>query len=203
MTRFGISSEKVVAALLSSSSLPLIKEHPGSCFIFPCVIQLPLEATKMKLRVISALLLSLSCTDAFAPVGRFSGSAVRPSQTARSFGVDPSSFQDISQHVDTFRDAFTSLTLSDVETAVEGAASSVADAASDTAAASSGSGWFGFLVGPIEGLLFLIHSSISAVAGEANSWGISIVLLTILVKLLTFPLTKTQLESTNKMQVRL
>jgi membrane protein insertase Oxa1/YidC/SpoIIIJ len=106
--------------------------------------------------------------------------------------------------VDTFRDAFTSISLSDaVETAVQGAASNVADVAADTAdAAAKGNGWFGFLVGPIEGLLFLIHSAVSAVGGEANSWGISIVLLTILIKLLTFPLTKTQLESTNKMQVR-
>lgn len=159
----------------------------------------------MKLRVTQVLLLA-SCADAFAPasVGRVGSSTIRPSQTARSFGLDPSSFHDISQHVDTFRDAFTSLTLSDVETAVEGAASSVADVAQDTAgAAAKGNGWFGFLVGPIEGLLFLIHSAVSSVGGEANSWGISIVLLTLLVKALTFPLTKTQLESTNKMQVRL
>jgi len=156
----------------------------------------------MKLRVISALLLALAGVDAFAPVSRFG--TVRPSQTARSFGLDPSSFQDISQHVDTFRDAFSSLTLADAEAAVEAAASSVSDVASDTAAAASSSnGWFGFLVGPIEGLLFLLHSAVAAVGGDANSWGVSIVLLTVLIKLLTFPLTKTQLESTNKMQVRL
>eukprot|EP00544_Gedaniella_sp_CCMP2646_P007785 CAMPEP_0202480566 /NCGR_PEP_ID=MMETSP1361-20130828/503_1 /ASSEMBLY_ACC=CAM_ASM_000849 /TAXON_ID=210615 /ORGANISM="Staurosira complex sp., Strain CCMP2646" /LENGTH=439 /DNA_ID=CAMNT_0049108009 /DNA_START=59 /DNA_END=1378 /DNA_ORIENTATION=+ len=155
----------------------------------------------MKLRVISAFLLAASAVDAFAPAGRV---AIRPSQTARSFGVDPSSFQDISQHVDSFREAFSSLTLSDAEAAVENAASSAPDIAADNADAAvstaSSSGWFGFLVGPIEGLLFLIHSAVSAIGGDANSWGISIVMLTILIKLLTFPLTKTQLESTNKMQ---
>lgn len=158
----------------------------------------------MKLRVISALLFVLEGVHAFAPSSRGGlSNTIRPSTTARSFGVDPSSFHDIAQHVDTFKDAFSSLTLSDVEAAVEGAASSVADVSADTAAAasSSGNGWFGFLVGPIEGLLFLIHSAVSMVAGEANSWGASIVLLTLLIKLLTFPLTKTQLESTNKMQV--
>lgn len=154
----------------------------------------------MKLGVIASLLLALTGVNAFAPAVGRSTATIRPSQTARSFGVDPSSFHDISQHVDTFRDAFTSISLSD---AVETAASNVADVAADTAdAAAKGNGWFGFLVGPIEGLLFLIHSAVSAVGGESNAWGISIVLLTILIKLLTFPLTKTQLESTNKMQVR-
>lgn len=157
----------------------------------------------MKLRVISALLLAPSLADAFAPAsGRLVG-LVRPSQTARSFGVDPSSFHDISQHVDTFRDAFSSLTLSDAEAAIKAAVSNVPSDTADTAAAaaSSGNGWFGFLVGPIEGLLFLIHSAVSGIGGDTNSWGISIVMLTVLIKLLTFPLTKTQLESTNKMQV--
>ena len=156
----------------------------------------------MKLRVTSALLLALSAADAFAPVGRF-GAIHRPSVTARPFGLDPSSFQDLSQHVDTFRDAFSSLTLSDAVDAVDSAASQAANVNTEEAAAVAASnGWFGFLVGPIEGLLFLIHSGVSAIGGDANSWGVSIVLLTILIKMLTFPLTKTQLESTNKMQVR-
>lgn len=153
----------------------------------------------MKLQVIPALLLILSGADAFAPVGRFGTHVVAPSRTARSFGLDPSSFQDLSQHVDAFRDAFTSLTLSDVDLDP----SAILDAASttDTAAAASSGGWFGFLTGPIQGLLELIHSSMVAMGVSSNAWGISIILLTILVKAVTFPLTKTQLESTNKMQV--
>lgn len=70
---------------------------------------------------------------------------------------------------------------------------------SDAVQADSGSGWFGFLTLPIQGLLELIHSGIAAL-GTTNSWGISIIILTLLIKLVTFPLTKTQLESTNKMQ---
>jgi YidC/Oxa1 family membrane protein insertase len=60
-------------------------------------------------------------------------------------------------------------------------------------------GWFGFLTIPIMGLLQVIHTGVSSVAGS-NSWGISIIVLTILIKALTFPLTKTQLESTTRMQ---
>lgn len=38
---------------------------------------------------------------------------------------------------------------------------------------------------------------------SADAWGVSIIVMTIVIKLLTFPLTKQQLESTNKMQVRI
>jgi YidC/Oxa1 family membrane protein insertase len=75
----------------------------------------------------------------------------------------------------------------------------VAAAAAAAADAPTDYGWFGFLTVPIEGLLKIIHSLIAA-TGTANSWGVSIIALTLLIKLLTFPLTKTQLESTNKMQ---
>lgn len=76
-------------------------------------------------------------------------------------------------------------------------------AATDAAAAvatGDGNGWFGFLTVPIEGLLKIIHQSLSS-AGVSEAWGLSIIAMTVLIKALTFPLTKTQLESTNKMQV--
>lgn len=166
----------------------------------------------MKFQVIPALLLMLSGAHAFAPLrGRLGTHVVAATSrtTARSFGLDPSSFQDLSQHVNSFHDAFTSLTLSDVDPSaiIDAAAApaatdaATAPAATDAAAASSGGGWFGFLTGPIEGLLVLIHSSMVAMGVSSNAWGISIIILTILVKAVTFPLTKTQLESTNKMQV--
>lgn len=69
----------------------------------------------------------------------------------------------------------------------------------DAAVATDDNGWFGFLTGPIEGLLKLIHLGVAS-TGTGNSWGISIILLTILIKVVTYPLQKTQLESTNKMQ---
>lgn len=123
--------------------------------------------------------------------------------------VDPSSFHDIAHNFDAWKDAFsTSLTLSDIDpSSVLNAAMSLADEAVDgaadaTAAAASNDngGWFGFLTGPIEGLLQLIHTLLVNVGVSADAWGVSIIALTILIKVLTFPLTKTQLESTNKMQ---
>ena len=179
----------------------------------------------MKLQLIPAFLLIRSGAHAFAPVvGRFGTHVVAATSrtTARSFGLDPSSFQDLSQHVDSFRDAFTSLTLSDVDldpsaiidtaapaaidpsAIIDTAAPAAIDAATDastTAASSKSGGWFGFLTGPIQGLLVLIHSGMVAMGVSSNAWGISIIILTLFVKAVTFPLTKTQLESTNKMQV--
>ena len=78
-------------------------------------------------------------------------------------------------------------------------ASSAADTAAAAADAAPDYGWFGFLTVPIEGLLQIIHSLIAG-TGAANAWGISIIVLTLTIKAVTFPLTKTQLESTNKMQ---
>jgi YidC/Oxa1 family membrane protein insertase len=66
--------------------------------------------------------------------------------------------------------------------------------------AKSGGGWFGFLEAPISGLLQILHSALVSVGLDSNAWGISIILITVLIKAVTFPLTKTQLESTVKMQ---
>jgi len=70
----------------------------------------------------------------------------------------------------------------------------------DAAADSSGGGWLGFLAGPIEFLLQIIHSLLVTVGMDANAWGVSIIVMTLVIKLVTYPLTKSQLESTNKMQ---
>jgi len=149
------------------------------------------------MKVVIALL-SIASISAFAPSARFGSARLT---TARSFGVDPSHFHDLPQHFESIQTAFSSMTLSD---AVAGLADAVTDApfpAGDAApAADDGNGWFGFLTGPIAGLLYLIHSAFQAVGMESNAWGVSIVALTVLIKVVTFPLTKTQLESTNKMQ---
>lgn len=138
--------------------------------------------------------------------------------TARSFGVDPSAFQDLHQHIQQLPDAFGSMTLSDAMDAIAQPAADAADAVSGAVSAAVApvatavdpavagevvekkSGWFGFLTVPIEGLLQSIHAVLTGAGMDANSWGVSIVALTVLIKILTFPLTKTQLESTNKMQ---
>lgn len=118
-----------------------------------------------------------------------------PSTSARSLGVDTSIFQDLHQ---TLPDAFASLTLSDALDAVAAAASPAAEVAGEVA--KKDPGWFGFLTEPISLLLQSIHSGLMAAGMSADSWGVSIIALTIAIKVLTFPLTKTQLESTNKMQ---
>ena len=95
------------------------------------------------------------------------------------------------------QDIFSSISLADAMEAVPDATAGVVEEA-----AKSDNGWFGFLTGPTEGLLQVIHAGIVAVGVKENAWGGSIILLTLLIKLATFPLTKSQLESTNKMQVR-
>jgi 60Kd inner membrane protein len=129
--------------------------------------------------------------------------------TARSFGIDPSHFTDALQQFTS-----TSVLLSDAMDGLADAAASM-DSLTDAVtsavststvspdvvveAAADDNGWFGFLTYPIEGLLQIIHTAIAA-TGTANAWGVTIIVLTILIKVVTFPLTKTQLESTNKMQ---
>jgi YidC/Oxa1 family membrane protein insertase len=146
----------------------------------------------MKL-LLSAFLLLVGA-EAFAPAAQF-GAARAGVSTARKFGVDPSVFHDLPHHVDTLKDAFSTMSLADVEGAID------VDAAVDTAVAASSNGWFGFLVTPIAGLLEFFHAALVGAGFSANAWGISILFMTAAIKLATFPLTKTQLESTNKMQV--
>jgi len=75
-----------------------------------------------------------------------------------------------------------------------------AAAVQDVADAANDNGWFGFLTGPIEFLLQVIHQIFNSVGMESNSWGLSIIMMTVFIKLVTYPLTKQQLESTTKMQ---
>lgn len=148
---------------------------------------------------------------AFVPAHNTRRLALHRAPVSRNLVIDPSLFHDLPQHVDSLRDAFasSSLTLSDALDAVASSASAASsnlspeDAAAAQAAvdAANNNGWFGFLTGPIEGLLQLIHSTIVSMGVSADAWGVSIVALTVLIKVVTFPLTKSQLESTNKMQV--
>ena len=147
------------------------------------------------------LALSSSVADAFAPPTFF-----RP--TSKLSAVDPSSFHDLPQHVDSLHHFFSSITLADLDVdAVSSAAAPVVDAApdaamaADAAAAGQQNGWFGFLTLPIESLLKFIHVALTSMGVSANAWGVSIIAMTVVIKALTFPLTKSQLESTNKMQV--
>jgi len=149
--------------------------------------------------VLLALLMGLELSSAFVPRSMTDVRVPSSTSTSRVFAMDPSFIQDMShqfQHHASDFVASTSTLLSDVDVAMD-AASVPMDAA---AAASDGNGWFGFLTGPIEGLLQIIHNSLMNVGMSENSWGLTICLMTILIKVATLPLTKTQLESTTKMQ---
>jgi YidC/Oxa1 family membrane protein insertase len=139
--------------------------------------------------------------------------AFAPPTTFRSAtklnAIDPSAIHDLSQHhavaADSINHFFSSLMISDLDTAVDAAATIPMDAAPGAAtdaaaAAANDNGWFGFLTGPIESLLKLIHTVLTSVGLSEDAWGVSIIVMTVLIKALTFPLTKSQLESTNKMQ---
>ncbi|KAL7549094.1 hypothetical protein ACHAWF_012367 [Thalassiosira exigua] len=152
-----------------------------------------------------ALLLALSApiAAAFAPPTSF-----RRHPTGLS-AADPSSLHDLPQHVGALHHVLSSLTLADLDAdavsslavpPLDAAPAVDAAAAADAAAAQQGNGWFGFLTLPIESLLQFIHGSLATVGMSGNAWGVSIIAMTVVIKALTFPLTKSQLESTNKMQ---
>ena len=162
----------------------------------------------MKLSALALALVASPCATvvAFAP----SSGIARPTTTARSMAVDPTAFADMSHQVSALQDAVSSLLVADVglvDAVTSGAADNVAEAtgalagATDAAAAGTDNGWFGFLAGPIEFLLQVIHKVLVGAGMPANAWGISIVAMTLVIKVLTYPLTKSQLESTSKMQV--
>ncbi|KAL3802396.1 hypothetical protein HJC23_007221 [Cyclotella cryptica] len=152
----------------------------------------------MKNLALALVLSAPSAISAFAPVRTPLGKHHAPSKLSAAM-FDPSSLHDMSPHVDAVNHFFSSLLLSDgdIDASSLMAAPAVPDAA---VAAGDGNGWFGFLTGPIEGLLKLIHVGLTSVGLSADAWGVSIIVMTIVIKVLTFPLTKSQLESTNKMQ---
>mmetsp|Transcript_26269 Transcript_26269/g.40287 ORF Transcript_26269/g.40287 Transcript_26269/m.40287 type:complete len:432 (+) Transcript_26269:28-1323(+) len=152
--------------------------------------------------LLAMLLPAGSITAFMSPSAR--RSFVATTTTAREMVFDPSHIHDA---------LLNSLTIADLDDAaatVDAIASSVPDtaAAADAtttaaaaAATTQGNGWFGFLAEPIEGLLKVVHSLLVAAGLDSNAWGISILTIVLLIKLVTFPLTKAQLESTTKMQI--
>mmetsp|Transcript_84 Transcript_84/g.78 ORF Transcript_84/g.78 Transcript_84/m.78 type:complete len:446 (+) Transcript_84:178-1515(+) len=178
----------------------------------------------------AALITLLSQASAFAPTQLSrTAFNVRSNKFTHSAIVDPSILADAHQHIDTLSNFFSSITLSDVDVtdsiatltdavttspppaevavpaivdAVPAVVNTAAPAAADAAVATAdpGNGWFGFLEGPIEYLLQLIHAGLSMVGMSENSWGLTIIAMTTVIKLLTYPLTAQQLESTGKMQ---
>ena len=170
----------------------------------------PVQYKTCKMKLATATLLTLlHQSSAFAPTPFTTSSSARSNTFKHSALVDPSIFADTHQHVDTLSNFFSSIILSDGDVSdsmnalADAATSAVSTTTTDAtaAAASQDNGWFGFLEGPIEFLLQGIHSLLTSVGVSENAWGVSILVMTTFIKLLTYPLTKSQLESTSKMQV--
>lgn len=169
----------------------------------------------MKSQTLLIALTSAPAAVAFAPPMSFQPSSLASSPLKTSISklsmvapVDTSFLHDLPQHTDSLNHFFSSLLVSDVDIDAAGRVISAApavpveaiDAAAIAPPADPGNGWFGFLTAPIEELLRLIHTALTSMGMSADSWGISIIAMTVIIKLLTFPLTKSQLEGTNKMQ---
>ncbi|CAI5508187.1 unnamed protein product [Closterium sp. Naga37s-1] len=91
-------------------------------------------------------------------------------------------------------------TAADVSTAVTAVAADAAASGGDAAAAAaSDGGWFAGLANVLESILKVLEQGLASV-NVPYAYGFSIILLTLLVKVVTFPLTKQQVESTMAMQ---
>ncbi|KAJ3693675.1 hypothetical protein LUZ60_009155 [Juncus effusus] len=88
-------------------------------------------------------------------------------------------------------------TLADAAVAVAG--DSVAGSVGDDVAKKSNGGWFGFISEAMEVVLKILKDGLSAVH-IPYSYGFAIILLTVIVKVATLPLTKQQVESQLEMQ---
>jgi len=146
----------------------------------------------MRRRILSlaAAVSSAPMISSFAPAARPRTSSPRPTTTSSKLdmAVDPSSLHHF--------------LLSAIDEAAFAAADAAAGAAAEYPAADGGNGWFGFLTLPIEYSLRAIHGALATSAIGTNAWGVSIIVMTVVIKAATYPLTRSQLESTNKMQVR-
>lgn len=89
-------------------------------------------------------------------------------------------------------------TLADAAVAVDSASGGAVAASGDATAQKSG-GWFGFISEAMEVVLKVLKDGLTAVH-VPYSYGFAIILLTVLVKVFTLPLTKQQVESTLAMQ---
>ncbi|KAM5583708.1 inner membrane protein PPF-1, chloroplastic [Rosa sericea] len=88
-------------------------------------------------------------------------------------------------------------TLADAAVAVDPTTSGAGDAAVD--ATQKSGGWFGFISDAMEFVLKILKDGLSAVH-VPYAYGFAIILLTVIVKVATLPLTKQQVESTLAMQ---
>lgn len=118
-----------------------------------------------------------------------------PLATTR-MSLDPSTLHHVSHHLmssDALRAA--SHILADAAAATADAASTAADVAVEA----KKTGLWKQFVGIVENAIVLLHNNLKQ-AGVPGPYGFSIILFTFIVKALTFPLNKQQMESTLRMQ---
>ncbi|KAK4254963.1 hypothetical protein QN277_008031 [Acacia crassicarpa] len=89
-------------------------------------------------------------------------------------------------------------TLADAAVSADSGAGAAASTSTDAAAQKNG-GWFGFISEAMEFVLKVLKDGLSAVH-VPYAYGFAIILLTVIVKVATLPLTKQQVESTLAMQ---
>ncbi|KAK9940466.1 hypothetical protein M0R45_017127 [Rubus argutus] len=90
-------------------------------------------------------------------------------------------------------------TLADAAVAVDPTSSAAGSGDAAVDAAQKNGGWFGFISEGMEFVLKILKDGLSAVH-VPYAYGFAIILLTVIVKVATFPLTKQQVESTLAMQ---
>ncbi|KAJ7980877.1 Inner membrane protein ALBINO3, chloroplastic [Quillaja saponaria] len=90
-------------------------------------------------------------------------------------------------------------TLADAVVAVDSASAGSAASTSTDVAVQKNGGWFGFISDSMEFVLKVLKGGLDTVH-VPYSYGFAIILLTVIVKVATFPLTKQQVESTLAMQ---
>ena len=89
-------------------------------------------------------------------------------------------------------------TLADAAVSADPAAAGPASGTADAAVQKNG-GWFGFISEAMEVVLKVLEDGLTAVH-VPYAYGFAIILLTVIVKIATYPLTKKQVESTLAMQ---
>ena len=174
--------------------------------------------------LIAAAAAALGCAECFQSVSftvsssqnKFAGRAIRPNSVA-FHGARPqrklrrASISAIAEGVDyasTVLNALDTSTLSwlhntlmlaDAAAAVDPAAATSTAAAATDAAAKSSPGLYDSFVNLIEQSLILLHSTLKA-GHIPGAWGTSIILFTVMVKAVTYPLNYKQMASTIQMQ---
>lgn len=133
---------------------------------------------------------------AFAAPARLSAPRRVAARAAPRMAVDPSALHHVTSHL------FSSDSLHAVSLLLSDAAVATGDAAQAATAAAADakkSGWWDSFVGVVEGLIVSLHGTLTK-AGVPGAYGLSIIMFTVVIKALTFPLSYKQMESTMKMQ---